>query len=187
MCKYLQFKDIFWYCNCWKHHRLSATYLEQNLFHQSKFGHYLELQDMHIFLFMSPRDMMQVCTLSVQLGLGSVLVEWYWDATSVPYGHLLIDFSIPTEYRKRSCTNTGSIALKFCIPDRLQQSKSVDDNYTKSIHSRSVEIIFPQMQKSFPSVLPERVYQVPVPMYSKSQRKPAKHKKTSRVKISKEV
>ena len=36
---------------------------------------------------------MQVTTLSTQLGLGSELVDWYRDATSVPFGHLLIDLS----------------------------------------------------------------------------------------------
>ena len=42
------------------------------------------------------------------------------------------------------------------------------------------------MQESFPSVLPKRVYPVSLRMHNKSaQRKPAKHKKTSRDKISK--
>ena len=42
------------------------------------------------------------------------------------------------------------------------------------------------MQKSFPSVLPKRVYPVSLRMHKKSaERKPAKHKKTSRGKISK--
>ena len=41
------------------------------------------------------------------------------------------------------------------------------------------------MQKFFPSVLPKRVYPVSLRMHNKSaQRKPAKHKKTSRGKIS---
>ena len=43
---------------------------------------------------------MQVTTLSTQLGLGSELVDWYRDATSVPFGHLLIDLSP----RRRSIT-----------------------------------------------------------------------------------
>ena len=44
----------------------------------------------------------------------------------------------------------------------------------------------PQLKKFFPSVLPNRVHHVPVRMYSKpSQRKPAKHKMTSRDSISK--
>ena len=33
---------------------------------------------------------MQVSTLSAHFGLGSELVDWYRDATSVPYGHLLV-------------------------------------------------------------------------------------------------
>ena len=42
------------------------------------------------------------------------------------------------------------------------------------------------MQKSFPSVLPKRVYPVSLRVHIKSaQRKPAKHKKTSGGKISK--
>ena len=42
------------------------------------------------------------------------------------------------------------------------------------------------MQKTFPSVLPKRVYPVSLQMHNKSaQGKPAKYKKTSRGKISK--
>ena len=44
-------------------------------------------------LFKSPRDVRQVASLIVQLELGSALVDWYRDATSVPFGHLLIDLS----------------------------------------------------------------------------------------------
>ena len=128
---------------------------------------------------------MQVTTLSTQLGRGSELVEWYRDATSVPFGHLLIDLSPRTDDRLRYCTNTGSIPSKFYIPDRLKQSKFLDDEHTKSLYSPSVPIIFPQMQKSFPSVLPKTVYPVSLRMHNKSaQRKPSKHKKTSRCKIS---
>ena len=64
---------------------------------------------------------MQVTTLSTQLGLGSELVEWHRDATSVPFGHLLIDLSPRTDDRLRYCTNTGSIPSKFYIPDQLKQ------------------------------------------------------------------
>ena len=128
---------------------------------------------------------MQVTTLSTQLGLGSELVDWYRDATSVPFGHLLIDLSPRTDDRLRYCTNTGSIPSKFYIPDRLKQSKVLEDEHTKFLYSPSVPIIFPQMQKSFASVLPKRVCQVSLRMHNKSaQRKPAEHKKTSRGKIS---
>ena len=92
---------------------------------------------------------MQVTTLSTQLGLGSELVDWYRDATSVPFGHLLIDFSPRTDDRLRYCTNTGSVPSKFYISGRLKQSKSLDDEHTKSLYSPSVPIIFPQMQFFF--------------------------------------
>ena len=128
---------------------------------------------------------MQVTTLGAQLGLGSELVDWYRDATSVPFGHLLILFSPRTDDRLRYCTTTGSIPSKFYIPERLKQSKILDDEHTKSRSSPSVPIAFPQMQKPLSSVLPKRVYLVFMPMHSKSaQRKLASHKKTTRGKMS---
>ena len=130
---------------------------------------------------------MQVTTLSTQLGLGSELVGWYRDATSVPSGHLLIDLSPRADDRLRYCKNTGSIRSKLYKPDRLKQSTVLDDEHTKYLYSPSVPVIFPQMQKFFPSVLPQRVYPASLRMHNKSaQRKPAKHKKTSRGKISKQ-
>ena len=99
---------------------------------------------------------MQVTTLSTQLDLGSELVDWYQDATSVHFVHLLIDLSPRTDDRLRYCTNTGSIPSKFYIPDRLRQSKNLDDEHTKFLYSPSVPIIFPQMHKIFPSTLPKK-------------------------------
>ena len=129
---------------------------------------------------------MQVTTLSTQLGLGSELVDWYRDATSVPFGHLLIDLALRIDVRLRYCLNTGSFLLKFYIPDRLKKSNILDDEHTKALYSPSVPNFFPQMQKSFPSDLPKRVYPVSLRMHNKfAQRKPAKHKKTTRDKSSK--
>ena len=183
ICNSKAFVDI---ATAGKHRGLSTIYIKHNLFHQSKLGRDVELQNTHIVLFKSPRDILQVTTLSTQLGLGSELVDWYRDATSVPFGHLLINLSPRTDDRLRYCTNTGFIPSKFYIPDRLKQSKILDDEHTKSFYSPSVPISFPQMQKSFPSVLPKRVHPVSLRMHKKSaQKKPAKHKKTSRGKFSK--
>ena len=169
-----------------KHRCLSPIYIKHNLFHRSKLGRDVELQNTHIVLFNSPRDVMQVTTLGTQLGLGSKLAEWYRDATSVPFGHLLIDLSRRTDDRLRYCTNTGSIPSSFYIPDRRKHSKILDDEHTNSLHSASVPFNFQQMQKYFPSVLPKRVYPISLRMHNKvAQRKPAKHKNTSRDKISK--
>ena len=129
---------------------------------------------------------MPVTTLSTQFGLSSEVVDWYRDATSVPFGHLLIDLSPRTDDRLRFCTNTRSISSNFYIPDQLKQSKILDNEHTNLFFSPSAPIIFPQMQKFLPSVMPKRVYPVSLRMHIKTdQRKPVNHKKTSRAKISK--
>ena len=67
-----------------RHRRLSTNYIKHNLFHQSKLGRDSELQITRIVPFKSPGDVMQVSTLSAQLGIGSELMDWHRDATSVP-------------------------------------------------------------------------------------------------------
>ena len=63
---------------------MNTIHIKNNLFHQSKHERDIELQNTHIVPFKSPRDVMQVCTLSAQLGLVPELVDWYRDALSVP-------------------------------------------------------------------------------------------------------
>ena len=113
----------------------STIYIKHNFFHQSKLGRDVELQNTHIVLFKSPRDVHQVATLSVQLGLGSALVDWYRDATTVPFGHLLIDLSPRTDNRLRYCTNSGNFPSTFYVPDNLKQLKFLDDEHTKFLYS----------------------------------------------------
>ena len=183
ICNSKAFVDI---ATAGRHRGLSTSYIKHNLFHQSKLGRDVELQNTHLVLFRSPRDVMQVITLSTQLGLGSELVDWYQDGTSVPFRHFLIDLSARTDDRLRYCTSIGSIPSKFYIPDRLKQSKILDHEHKKSLYSPSLPIVFPQTQKSFPSVLPKKIYPVSLRMNNKSdQRKPAKHEKTSRGKLLK--
>ena len=168
-----------------RHRCLSTIYIKHNLFHQSKLGRDVELQNTQFVLFKSPRDVMQVTTLSAQLGLGSELVDWYRDATFVPFGRLLIDLSPRTDDGLRYCSNSGFIPSKFYILERLKHLRSLDNKHTKSLFSPSVPIAFPQMQKPLSSVLSKRVHPVSLRMHSKStQRKLASHKKTSRGKIS---
>ena len=155
-----------------RHRGLSTIYIKHNLFHQSKLGGDVVLQNTQIVLFKSPRD---VSTLSAQLSFGSELLNWHREATSLLYGHLLIDLSPQTDDRLRYCTNTGSIPLKFYFPNRLKQWIFLDEEDKTSLHSPSVPICFSQLQKCLPSVSPKRVYQVPLRKYCNcSQRKPAK-------------
>ena len=170
-----------------RHRGLSTIYIKHNLLHQSKLGGDVELQNTHIILFRSPRDVMQVTTLGAQLGLGSELVDWYRDARSFPIGHLLIDLSPRTDNRLRYCTNNGSVPSKLFIPERLKLSMTLDKEHTNCLYSPSVPMAFPQMQKPSSSALLKRVYPVSMLKHSKStQRKLANHKKTSRGKVSRQ-
>ena len=128
---------------------------------------------------------MQVITLSTQLGLGSEPVEWYRDATTVPFGFLSTDLTPRRDDRLRFCTNSWSVPSEFCIPDSLKHSGTLDDDHSKSLYSPSVPIASPQKQKPLSSVLRKNVFPVCMRMHNKSsQRKLASHKKTSRGKVS---
>ena len=128
-----------------RHGGLSTVYIKHYLFHQSKLGRDVELQNTHIVPFKSPCDVVQVSTLSGQLELGSEVVDWYRDATSVPYGRLMIDLSPRSDDRLRYCTNTGSTPSNFHNPDRLKQSEILDKEHTKTLYSPRVPIIFLQI------------------------------------------
>ena len=131
---------------------------------------------------------MQVTTLGAQLGLGSDLVDWYRDATSVPFGHLLIVLLPRTDDRLRYCTDSGSVLSKVYIPYRLKHLRTLDNDHTKSLYSPRVPIAFPQMQKQLSCVLPKGVYPISMRMHSKSaQRKLSSHKKHHVVKLQEEV
>ena len=181
MCSSKEFVKI---ATAGRHRGLSTIYIKHNLFHKSTLGRDIELQTTHIALFKSPRDVMQINTLRIQLGLGSSLVDWYRDATSVPFGHLLIDLSPRTDDRLRHCTNSGKTPSKFYVPESLKHLTILDDEHTKSLYSPRVPIIFPQVQNSISPSVSKRMYSVSKRVYSKhTQRKLAKRKKTSRYQI----
>ena len=153
ICNSKAFVDI---ATAGRHRGLSTIYIEHNLFYQSKLVRDIELQNTHIVLFKSPRSVMHITTLSTQLGLGSELVDWCRDATSVPFGQLLIDLSPRTDDRLLYCTNSGSVPSKFYIPELLKCLRTLDDEHTKTLYSPSVPIAFPQTQMSPSSVLPKK-------------------------------
>ena len=95
-----------------RHRGLNTIYSKYNLFHQSKLGRDVELQNTHVVLLTSPRNVLQINTLSQQLGLGSQLKERCQDATSVTYGHLLIDLTSKTVDSLSYFSNSGSVPTK---------------------------------------------------------------------------
>ena len=181
ICNSKEFVDI---ATVGKHRGFSTIYIKHNLFHKSKLGRGVELQSTHIVLFKSPRDVHQVATLSVQLGLGSALVDWYREATSVLFGHLLIDLSPRKDDRLRYCTNSGNIPSKTYVPDNLKHLKYLDDEHAKSLYSPSIPTLFPRVQNAVSKNLSRRIY----PISQRVHRQPAgrkfvRSKKKSRPKV----
>ena len=117
-------------------------------------------------MFKSPRDVLQINTFSQQLGLGSQLKEWYQDATSVPYGHLLIDLTPKTFDSLRYCTNSGSVPTKFYQPAGIE-TKFLDDEDTIRLYSLNISKIFPKASKIMHSQLPKRFHSVSERVFSK--------------------
>ena len=124
----LQSKSILDNATAGRHHGLSTIYIKHTFVHQIKIGRDVELQNTHFVVIKSLTDVIQVSRLIAQIGLGLELVDWYRDATSVPYGHWLIDFSPRTIDWLRYCTNTGSIHSKLFIPDQLTSPKLLAKN-----------------------------------------------------------
>ena len=180
-CNSKEFVDI---ATAGRHRGFSTIYIKHNLFHQSKLGRDVELQNTHIFLLKSSRDVHQVATLRVQLGLRSALVDWYRDATSVPFGYLLIDLSTRTDDRLRYCTNSGKIPSKFSVPNNLKQLKYLDDEPTKFFYSPSIPELFPRMQNSVSNNLCKKIYPISQRVHRQlAARKLVRSKKKSRPKV----
>ena len=107
-------------------------------------GRDIELQNTHIVLFKSPRDINQIQKLGQQLGLGTRLVEWYSDATSTPFGHLFIDLSPRTNDKLRFSTNCGEYPTKFYLHSSQARITTIDDDFTKRLYTESLPEFFTQ-------------------------------------------
>ena len=68
-------------------------------------------------LVQTTERIIQIKTLSQQLGLGCQLKEWCREATSIHYGQLLIDLTPKTNDPLGYCTKNGSISSKFDLAE----------------------------------------------------------------------
>jgi len=90
------------------HHRnVSVVYLTQNVFDKNKYAGTISLNAHYIVLFKNPRDATQFATLARQMypNASKFAIEAYNDATSAPYGYLLIDLKPEQDERCRLRTN----------------------------------------------------------------------------------
>ncbi|MEM6402222.1 MAG: hypothetical protein AAF757_18665 [Cyanobacteria bacterium P01_D01_bin.116] len=129
-------KDFVKLATAGRHKGIHVVYVKHNLFHKSSLGRDVELQNTHIVLFKSPRDVQQVQKLATQLGLGKQLVDWYNNATSKPYGYLMIDLSPRTVDSLRY--SSGLNPSIFYLPKSKAKVTRIEDEWTNDLYSQKV-------------------------------------------------
>jgi len=89
------------------HKRMSIIYITQNVFAQSKGSRDVTLNAQFICLFRNVADATQVATLARRIFPANAryMMDAYDDATSKPYGYLLIDLRSMTSDENRLRTN----------------------------------------------------------------------------------
>jgi hypothetical protein len=90
------------------HHRnLTIIYIVQNVFHRSPAMRTVSLNSHYLVLFANPRDKTQIRTLATQMYPDSphFLMDAFKDATSSPYGYLVVDLRPNTPNILRARTN----------------------------------------------------------------------------------
>lgn len=84
-------QDVF---TKYSHHlNMSVIFISQNLYIQGKYSRTISLNLHYIIATKSNRDISQISVLARQTGLRKTLQQAYSDATSIPFGYLLIDLS----------------------------------------------------------------------------------------------
>ena len=87
----------------------------------------------------------------------SQLKEWYQDAISVPYSHLLIDLTPKTVDSLRFCSSSGSVLTNSYLTARTE-TKFLDDEYTIRLYSPNISTIFPKTSKTIHFQLSKRLF-----------------------------
>ena len=88
------------------HSNTSVIYLVQNLFSRNKESRTISLNTQYMVVFKNPRDASQITNLAKQMYPDRVkfIQEAFADATSTPYGYLLVDLKqdTPEDLRLRT-------------------------------------------------------------------------------------
>ena len=89
------------------HHGISMLYLTQNLFPPGKLSQTICLNSYYMVIFRNPRNSLGISTLAKQMfpKYTNYLMEVFDDATSKPYGYLMIDRHQLTPENMRLRTN----------------------------------------------------------------------------------
>lgn len=123
-----------------RHKNIHVIYVKHNLFFQSKNSKTIDLNNTHVILFKSPRDVNQINYLGKQLNNAKFLKDCYTKATDAErYGHLLIDFDPKTSDSLRFCSNTTEPGPSiFYLPSSKAVITSITDERERSAYTRSL-------------------------------------------------
>lgn len=125
-----------------RHRNYGVIYIKHNLFHKSPLGRDVELQNTHIVLFKSPRDVQQVRVLSKQLGINKDTFEtWFLNATNKLYGHFMIDLSPKTVDLLRF--STGFNPTRFYLKPSHSKVTKLKDEPTNALYATNLDYTFP--------------------------------------------
>ena len=118
-----------------RHHRnLSVVYLTQNLFPQGKACRDIALNTQYLVLFNNPIDRQQVSMLARRIypTNSNVFMKRYLQATSKPYGYLVVDIraNTPEQNRLRTDVFGTRSPRKRCIEDSYD-AMSTEENDAK--------------------------------------------------------
>ena len=142
-----------------RHRGLSTIYIKHNLFHQSKLARDVELQNTHIVLFKSLRDVMQITTLRTLLGLGAELVDWYTGTEMQPLFPLVICWLICCRKQTIDYVIAQTVVLfrQIFFPERLIHLRTLDDEDTKSVYSQVVQSLSRKCKSHFLKSCPKEL------------------------------
>ena len=102
------------------HSNTSVIYLVQNLFSRNKESRTISLNTQYMVVFKNPRDASQITNLAKQMYPGRVkfIQEAFADATSTPYGYLLVDLKqdTPEDLRLRTSILPDDVVQYVYMP-----------------------------------------------------------------------
>ena len=135
-----------------RHQKLRFIYMKHNLFHKSANRRDTELQNTHIVLFRSPRDVQQIDVLGKKLCLENTIRTWYADATSTPFapfGLLMVEISRKANDLLRYCTDVTSFASKFYLPSSRFKITQINDEKFGLLYSKALSNFQQRLSENF--------------------------------------
>ena len=122
-----------------RHKKVNVIYIKHNLFHQSKNSRTIDLNTTHVILFKSPRDVNQVEHFGRQMNNAAFLKDSFVKATSVTFGHLMIDFNPRTSDSLRFASNiVGPAPSVFYIPSSKAVATNIDNERERLAYTQAL-------------------------------------------------